>query len=294
MNNTLSKIIEALKLVVIGMILGVANVIPGVSGGTIAVVFDIYNRFIEVITLNLKKILNQWKFILPLGVGIVVGIFLFSNLITFLFNNYPFQTNWFFVGIILGSIPMIFGRFLAASKKSDSNLIDKKILVISILCCFIALGIMCFMTYADVSETGNIIQSELTFGLGVKIFLGLALAAIAMIIPGISGSFLMMVMGVYSTIIAAIADFNIPILIPGVFGAIFGLLFGASLVRFLMEKLPAQTYGVIIGLVVGSILVIFPGFEFSSNMITGILFALLGFFISFFASKDIKSKENLG
>ena len=98
---------DFIRLIVIGVILGVANVIPGVSGGTLAVVFNIYDRLINVITLNVKKILSEWKFILPLVVGMGLGIILFSKAITFLFENYPVQTNWFFIGIILGSIPMI-------------------------------------------------------------------------------------------------------------------------------------------------------------------------------------------
>ena len=113
---------DFIRLIVIGVILGVANVIPGVSGGTLAVVFNIYDRLISVITLNVKKILSEWKFILPLVIGMGLGIILFSKAITFLFENYPVQTNWFFIGIILGSIPMIVKRLLAAGKTSSSNL----------------------------------------------------------------------------------------------------------------------------------------------------------------------------
>ena len=98
---------EFIRLIGIGMILGVANVIPGVSGGTMAVVFNIYDRLIGVITLNVKKIVSEWKFILPLVAGIVLGVILFSKVITFLFQNYPVQTNWFFIGIILEIIHFI-------------------------------------------------------------------------------------------------------------------------------------------------------------------------------------------
>ena len=112
---------EIIKLIGIGVILGVANVIPGVSGGTLAVVFNIYDRLIHVITLDIKKILKEWKFILPLIIGMGLGIILFSKLITFLFAEYPTQTNWFFIGIILGSIPMIYKRFDSAVKKKASG-----------------------------------------------------------------------------------------------------------------------------------------------------------------------------
>ena len=275
---------DFIRLIVIGVILGVANVIPGVSGGTLAVVFNIYDRLINVITLNVKKILSEWKFILPLVVGMGLGIILFSKAITFLFENYPVQTNWFFIGIILGSIPMIAKRLMAASKASSSD--ARKIPVSAIVCGVLALAVMAVMTFANVAESGAPIQTELTPLLAVKLFIGLACATIAMIIPGISGSFLMLVVGVYSTVIAAISDFNIPLLIPAVIGGVIGLLGGAKLVRFLMEKVPAQTYGAIMGLVLGSILVFFPGFGGFVTLATSFLAATVGFVVSFFAGRE--------
>lgn len=275
---------DFIRLIVIGVILGVANVIPGVSGGTLAVVFNIYDRLISVITLNVKKILSEWKFILPLVVGMGLGIILFSKAITFLFENYPVQTNWFFIGIILGSIPMIVKRLMAASKASSSD--ARKIPVSAIVCGVLALAVMAIMTYANVAESGAPIQTELTPLLAVKLFIGLACATIAMIIPGISGSFLMLVVGIYSTVIAAISDFNIPLLIPAVIGGVIGLLGGAKLVRFLMAKVPAQTYGAIMGLVLGSILVIFPGFGGFATVATSLLAAAVGFVVSFFAGRE--------
>ena len=275
---------DFIRLIVIGVILGVANVIPGVSGGTLAVVFNIYDRLISVITLNVKKILSEWKFILPLVAGMGLGIILFSKAITFLFENYPVQTNWFFIGIILGSIPMIVKRLMAASKASFSD--ARKIPVSAIVCGVLALAVMAIMTYANVAESGAPIQTELTPLLAVKLFIGLACATIAMIIPGISGSFLMLVVGIYSTVIAAISDLNIPLLIPAVIGGVIGLLGGAKLVRVLMAKVPAQTYGAIMGLVLGSILVIFPGFGGFATVATSLLAAAVGFVVSFFAGRE--------
>ena len=275
---------DFIRLIVIGVILGVANVIPGVSGGTLAVVFNIYDRLISVITLNVKKILSEWKFILPLVAGMGLGIILFSKAITFLFENYPVQTNWFFIGIILGSIPMIVKRLMAASKASFSD--ARKIPVSAIVYGVLALAVMAIMTYANVAESGAPIQTELTPLLAVKLFIGLACATIAMIIPGISGSFLMLVVGIYSTVIAAISDFNIPLLIPAVIGGVIGLLGGAKLVRVLMAKVPAQTYGAIMGLVLGSILVIFPGFGGFATVATSLLAAAVGFVVSFFAGRE--------
>lgn len=277
---------EFIRLIGIGMILGVANVIPGVSGGTMAVVFNIYDRLIGVITLNVKKIVSEWKFILPLVAGMGLGILLFSKAITFLFQNYPVQTNWFFIGIILGSIPMILKRMLVASRNGTST--GKGGLPLSVVVCgLVALGVMAVMTYLEVSDAGAPIQTELTPLLAAKLVVGLACGTIAMIIPGISGSFLMLVVGIYSTVIAAISDFNIPLLIPAAIGGVLGLLGGAKLVRFLMARVPAQTYGAIMGLVLGSILVIFPGFGGGVTVLaTSLGCAVFGFVVSFFAGRE--------
>lgn len=294
---------EALRLIGIGMVFGIANVIPGVSGGTIAVVFNVYDRLISVITVDVRKILSEWKFLLPLAAGIVIGLVLFSKLITLLFERYPVQTNWFFIGIILGSIPMIYGRVVGAGSpgkdRTDvvlaetggterrSSVRTRRLPSLSaVICCLAAFAVMAVMTFADVSEGGNVIQTTLTPALGVRLFIGLALGAVAMIIPGISGSFLMLVVGVYSTIIAAVADFNVPLLIVGAAGALTGLIGGAGLVRLLMERVPGQTYGAIFGLVLGSVLVIFPGFASAAGTAVSLLCAAAGFALSFFASRE--------
>lgn len=299
---------ETIKLFAIGIILGVANVIPGVSGGTMAVVFGIYNRLIDLISLNLKKIIANWKFILPLGAGLVTGVLLFSKIITYLFNNFPIQTNWFFIGIILGSIPMIFTHWLNAKKQTPlpiqpplpqqtqqllqiQQTPSKKIPVSSIICCVISLAVMIFMALNKIEKPQAAEITGFSWNSAIIMFVGLAIAAIAMIIPGISGSFIMLALGIYSTVIGAIDSFNIYLLIPGALGAIAGLLCGAKLVRILMSKIPSQTYGIIFGLILGSVFVIFPTAGYSPLIVlTSIVCAAAGFLVSFLFSKTEKSE----
>lgn len=281
---------EIIKLIFIGIILGVSNVIPGVSGGTIAVSFGIYDRLINIITLNIKKIFSQWKFWLPLGIGLVVGIIGFSKIITILFEKFPFQTNYFFIGIILGSIPLIYSKISSSfknteeSKEVSNNKKNTKVLS-SVICFILSLLLMIVMMLLNKNEITNEIQREPSFVLIVKLFIGAAFAAIAMIIPGISGSFLMLVVGVYTTIIAAISELNIVLLIPIAIGVIIGLFSGASLVRFLMKKFVSQTYSAILGLILGSVLIIFPGVEFSLVMFVSLVICFAGFSLGYFGSK---------
>ena len=283
---------KILKLILAGIVIGVANVIPGVSGGTMAVVFGIYDELIGVISFNIKQIFSKWRFWLPLGLGMGIGIIAFSKIVTFLFEHFPVQTQYFFVGIVLGSIPLILKRTSLALKKENLG---------NWISALVGLVIMLLMVFINTDSMVSIIQTELTFGLGVKLLVGGALAAFAMIIPGISGSFLMVILGVYSTIIAAISDFNLPIICVVAVGVIIGIFAGAKGVQVLLNKVPNQTYGAIFGLVIGSVFAILPFREtasfFVDGKILGFVIALVcaaaGFVLAFFSGKEGKDNSEL-
>lgn len=291
--------IESVKLFFIGIILGVANVIPGVSGGTLAVVFNVYDRLINVISLNVKKIISEWKFLLPLALGMGVGIIGFSKILTFLFENYPMQTNLFFVGIIAGSIPLVYRKIKSSMQEISEK--NKKPYLSTIICFLVALAIMIVMTvFKDISGS-SVIYTELSGSLFLLLLVSGALGAVAMIIPGISGSFLLLAIGTYATVIGSVSDFNIPLMIPTAIGILLGLFFGAFLVRTLMKKVPTQTYGSILGLVIGSIFTVFPlgmiitrcsqlsGNTFTTSLgalLVGLVCCAVGFLTSYFSSKN--------
>lgn len=276
---------EIIKLIGIGIILGVSNVIPGVSGGTMAVVFGVYDRLISVITVNVKKIFAMWKFWLPLVSGMGVGILLFSKVITELFEHYHMATNWFFIGLIAGSLPLITGKIRVASEENGKKPILS--VVISVIAAF---GVMIAMDLLSGGSFGSTVETELTAEVFIRLLAASALAAIAMIIPGISGSFLMLVLGAYTTIITAISNLNIPLLVPVAIGVALGLLGGAGLVRFLLAKIPAQTYGAILGLVAGSLIVIFPGVGLNLEMAVSVFTFLAGFVMAFLSSRGKSGK----
>jgi putative membrane protein len=283
---------QILKFFATGIVLGIANVIPGVSGGTMAVVFNVYDKLIGVITFNIKKILSEWKFWVPLLAGIIAGIILFSKLITFLFLNYPAPTKCFFIGIILGSIPLIYNK----AKKPGSTFMPISGSISAIV------GLLVILCMVFVQPGGKTLDfSQISFPGIVFLFAAGMVSAIAMIIPGISGSFMLLAMGVYSVIIGAVSGLTQPvsvfiegnhniistfstlqqpllILIPFGIGVVAGLLVGAALVRVLIKKAPLQTYGAILGLITGSILVIYPraGFSGVSIVIASLVCLLFG------------------
>ena len=278
-----SASMEFIKLAVIGLALGITTIIPGVSTSTTAVILNVYDRLIEVITPNIKKILAAWKFWLPLAVGIAAGIFFFSKAITFLFANYEIPSYWFFIGIILGSLPPVYAR-----ARRPPSLIPA---LPPVICCVLALALMALIAFlkpeAD-TATYTILTPPL-FGILVG---GGALSAIAMIIPGISGSFLLLVIGLYRTIVQAVSELNIPLILPVALGAVIGLLAGAAFVRFLLAKAPRETYGAVLGLVAGSVFVLYPGgFGSGITILLSLISLLAGGALSFFLGKQ--NRENI-
>ena len=267
----------------IGLALGITTAIPGVSTGTIAVVFSVYYRLIEIITPNIKKIFAAWKFWLPLVIGGVAGIFFFSKVITFLFSNYYVSTNWFFIGIIIGSLPMVYRNVRGPESAIPA--------LSSILSGVLALAVMVVMAVLKPAEesTYYTVLTPQLFGI---LSMGGMLAAMAMIIPGISGSFLLLVIGLYRTIVQAVSDLNVKLIVPVALGAIIGVLAGAAFVRFLLQKAPKETYGAVLGLVAGSVLVLYPGgLGSGAAVLFSVLSLLAGAAISFILGR--KSKEDI-
>lgn len=316
--------LNIIRLFCIGIAVGMANVIPGVSGGTLAVVFNIYDQFINAITFNVKNIWQNRRFVFPMLGGMALGVLIFSKLISLLYSNFPFQTNCFFTGLILGSIPLLYSLMIRGGKKNevfstDSTTADADSTtagagstragsssfsvarIISLVLCALA-GFALIMVFFylekkfDKSSLENMFLPDWTVMLAVRIFIAGFIGAVAMIIPGISGSLLMLMMGVYTIIITAIPALFEPstftkalfLLLPNGVGVLLGLLCGAKAISLLFEKLPHQTYAVIFGLICGSVFVIFPGwsgFNAPVSCITSVLCILAGAAMSFFSAK---------
>lgn len=297
----MNYLILALK----GIVIGMANVIPGVSGGTLAVVFNIYNEFVNAITFNLKKLWANKKFIIPLLCGMALGVLIFSKLITILYEKFPVQTNFVFMGLIIGSIPLVFNY--ARKNYSENKERNKTVFYIILsVCILVGLALILLFSFLggnyDKSSVEMSVLPEVTVKLELKIFVAGILGAIAMIIPGISGSLIMLIMGVYTIVFSSIpALFNsetfvhaLLFLIPNGIGVLIGLLIGAKLISLLLKYVPNHTYAVILGLLVGSAFTIFPGFKAINSplmAISCILCLCAGFAMAYFSSKFENKEE---
>lgn len=275
-------IILALK----GIAIGIANAIPGVSGGTIAVITKIYDELLESITPNIKKLIKNMPFLLPVGIGMVIGILLAAKVLAFLFETYNVPTQLFFLGIILGSMPMIY--------KEATR--EKKLQPINIIPFLIGAGIMIGMFFVRTDNISSV-DSSLTLGNAVLFVLAAFLAAVAMIIPGISGALVMKILGAYDAAIMAVNDMNIPVILLFAVGAIVGIFVAAKVISMLLKKFRKETYCIIAGLIIGSVPSVFPsGFKFDAQGIVGIVLLILGLAVptlSELPSKNkLKAKEN--
>lgn len=266
-------------LAVKGFFMGIANIIPGVSGGTLAITMGIYEDLIETISHFFKNFKKNILFIIPIGIGALLAIALGSKIISFSLDKYPLPTILFFVGLILGGFPMLYG-------KVEGSFSLKNIWIFLLTFAFI-IGIMFLKTGKNVNlENINMVGYFLLFLVGV-------VAAATMIIPGISGSFMLMVMGYYKPILDAINSLtsfqnighNISIFIPIALGLVVGVVGIAKIIEYLFKKWEVPTYYGIMGFVLASIIGIFAsteGLSFAFGpFLIGIVLFIIGFVIAY-------------
>ncbi|MDD6175430.1 MAG: DUF368 domain-containing protein [Firmicutes bacterium] len=286
---------QVVKNMFSGAVVGVANVIPGVSGGTMAVVLHVFDQMME--TLGLKKFRKNLGFLITFGLGAVLGIAAFSSAIKWLLQSYPVATSFAFIGLILGSVPMIFRRATRGSKK---------VTVGNAAAFLTGLGVMLVLAFVNESAFSTSAAEVLTFPLAVQLFLVGMLASVAMILPGISGSLIMVIFGTYYTVIGSISGIfsglmawlsgtgsfaalmqNVWLLLPALAGILLGLVFGSRLIDFVIKKYPQMAYSAILGLILGSFAALIPHtFLFNAEGIAAILLLIAGAAVSYLFSRN--------
>ena len=255
-----------------GVAISISQLVPGVSGGTIAMILGIYDKLLHAVNNILKDFKNQYKLLLQVGIGAIVGIFLFSNIVKTLFDNFPIPIGYLFIGVILGGAPLMF-------KKATVKAFNKKNIL------FLVLGIIIVLMMGTPNNDASSIITSLSILNFIWLFVGGIVVAAALILPGISGSFMLFVLGLYNTVITAVSQFNIPILIPIALGGIFGTLLSARIIESLLIKYPEQTYILIFGFILGSVFSVFPGID-GLNSVIGVFLGLVGFIFTYYISRN--------
>ncbi len=228
-----------------GILIGCANIIPGVSGGTVAVSTGVFDRAILALNGLIGDRGNRKTHLLtllPLLVGVLAGLLLFSKLVSYLLDVAPLPTFAAFLGMVVGSLPML-GR----------NALKKGFRPLSVVWFLIAAGIVLAMEFL---ESGASQSGPYTFFSGVILLLAMTVSSASMVMPGLSGSFIMLLFGLYETAVDAVANLEWLKILPMALGAVLGVALISKLMAWLLKKHYAGTYAAIMGFVCGSLAVL--------------------------------------
>lgn len=268
------------KNIIKGMMIGIANIMPGVSGGTLAVSMGIYDKLIHCITHILSEFKESMRFLLPIFAGAGIALVALTFVIEALFQYYPIPTNLLFIGLIVGGLPPVVTK-VKSHKLSFGHILA---------------GLLFFALVVGMAMMGDNGNRQVTLNLGIvpmiKLVLVGIIAAATMIIPGVSGSMVLLILGYYEPIIQQITAFctavitldmagilhGIAILLPFGIGVLIGILGIAKIIEIIFEKYPVYAYCAIIGLIAASPIAIlvcsnFAGFSVSVLLISIVTFA---------------------
>lgn len=275
-----------IKSILKGMVIGIANIIPGVSGGTMMVAMGIYDKLIHCITHLFSEFKKSFVFLLPIAIGMGIAVIGSSFGIEYLFENFPIQTSLLFIGLIVGGLPAIWKNV-----KGNSIKIGHVIAFLAFFALVVGMAVMGESEGNAADLSFNLVNLIKLFGVGI-------IASATMVIPGVSGSMVLLLIGYYNPILTAINDFiralvafdmdgilqGIGVLAPFGVGLVVGVFAIAKLIEIIFTKFPLYAYWAIIGLIVASPIAIiamgtFPVITVLS-IVTGILAFAVGFVVA--------------
>lgn len=259
-----------------GIIIGIGKIIPGVSGSMLAISMGIYQKMIDSVNNFFKDIKNNFIFLLKIGIGVIISIVFFSNIILKCLNNYYIITIFFFIGLILGSFKDI---------NKEIKYKNKKVILI-ILIMTLLLG------FININGEVNIKNSFFNFV--YFIFVGF-IDALTMVVPGISGTATLMMIGAYNKLMETFSnllnftlfDNNFIIMLPFVIGMIIGVVFAVKLINYLFKNYKDETYSAIIGFSISTIILMGIKCIKSKYTFLDLIIAFIMLFVGNFLSKKI-------
>jgi len=261
---------KAIILFLKGLIIGIGKIIPGVSGAVLAIILKVYDEGIDKIVNLFSDFKKNILFLINVGLGILFGIVFFSNIINYTLNNYYVITMLFFVGLIVGGIPSILKE------------VDKKDYKYTLIVVFL-------FTVLSLLNINNNYVFKNNFIDYIIFFLGGIIETCGTVIPGLSSTAMLFILGIYNNIIESISNisnlmFDYKVLVPFILGIISSLIFVSKGISVALKKYKKKTYCIILGLVLSSIIVlIFKTFTYQVKLIEliiGLIFMIIGIIIS--------------
>ena len=282
-----------IKNILKGMLIGIANIIPGVSGGTMAVSMGIYDRLISCISHPFKDLKNNVLFLIPIALGMGLAIVASAFGIDYLFETFPLQTNLLFIGLILGSLPAIYKKVKYSALRIGQ-----------ILAAVIFFGLVVGMAMLN-GANGSSVQLEVNFISLLKLFFIGVIASATMVIPGVSGSMMLLLLGYYNPILdtikelfRAVIGFNfekifteVLLLSPFGIGVLVGMVAIAKVIEVIFAQFPMYAYWAIIGLLFASPVAILLVGTFKEITVLGIITGIAAFGGGLFISGRLGENE---
>lgn len=272
---------DKLFLILKGFLLGIANIIPGVSGGTLALTLGIYQDLIGAISHFFKNLKKNLTFLIPLGIGMLAAVLLGSKVITYCLDKFTLPTTLFFIGLIVGGIPLL-----------TKKLKGRKVKPFNLAVFLLTFSIVMIMTFLNAGNNAVDLTNMSVIKFLLLIVVGMVAAA-TMVIPGVSGSFVLMLLGYYIPVVGTVGNLtnfselghNLLILAPFGIGIAIGIVGIAKLIEFLLKKYEIPTYYGIIGFVTSSVIGLgigLIGVETSTlQVLSGLVLFILAFVIGY-------------
>lgn len=261
-----------------GFAMGTSDLVPGVSGGTIALLLGIYNQFIASISgIFSRRFWPSFTFLIPIIIGMLLAMGSLSNLFNYLLSQHHIPTMFFFGGLIIGIVPYL----LKISNYKTSFTTKHYMMVIA------GIAILIVITLMNNGDKHAGETLTLSTSLIIKYFIAGMCASSAMLLPGISGSFMLLVFGVYGTVMLAISEVvklnfaGLPLLLAVGFGVLAGFIISSKIIQYFLTHHKLMTFALIIGFVVGSLFAVFPGLPTNIVMwFVSLVVFIIGFIVS--------------
>ncbi|MFL7791329.1 MAG: DUF368 domain-containing protein [Anaerolineae bacterium] len=284
---------QYLILLIKGTIVGIVHIVPGVSSGTFMVLLRVYAGLVASVSglLSSLKSMEELKkrifFLVPLALGVAIGTVGIAKLASFVLDRHPVLSVLFFIGVIAGGIPSVI-KMHHDMRPS----VGRVIAFIIGAAIAIVVGIVGARDEALAEASIRVASTPNLFQLG----LGGFFAGSAMMTPGLSGSYILLLTGTYEPIVEALdsltqLSINWAVLIPGTLGLVLGILVFAKLTSILLKRWPAVTFFAILGLICGSLIGLWPaGFTFAEHSLVGIPLLVVGAAIAYFLGKSTEGE----
>ena len=231
-----------------GILIGAGAILPGISSGVLCVIFGIYENLLDCVLNFFKNIKENFKYLFPIGLGSIIGVVLFGNILKYLFFAYPIQIKFIFIGLILGSIPSLIKESTSKTKFKPYYLIFTLITLL--------IGIFFVILEQKISKF-----NDTDYNFLFLVISGFFMSA-GIIIPGVSNTLILMLLGIYELYLDAVSIIYLPFLFPLLIGIFLGSIFFMKLTKFLLDKFYPQTFFAIIGFTLGSVFILYPRFFF--------------------------------